>query len=78
MPGGSALCNRAAKSGHKKKLTPASREEISLAAIQYYLAYEDELPARDYTSEDIEYIIEQCRLRLQNPERDYLSSDIIH
>lgn len=77
MQNGSTFCYRSIKT-RNKKVTPADETDLIEAAAMYYLAYEAELPMRNYSLEDIKYIIEQCQERLRQPEIDFLTSEIIH
>ena len=57
---------------------PANEQGIIDAATLYYLAYGEDLPVRDYSQEDIQYIIEQCNQKIIQPDIDNLRSDIVH
>ncbi|WP_157796291.1 hypothetical protein [Bacillus xiapuensis] len=58
-------------------MEPADEFELTLAALLYYQAYEEELPARNYRKQDIKYIIQKLQYKLETGQDD-LASSVIH
>lgn len=55
----------------------ANEKELKIASLLYYQKYEQELPLRDYSKQEIDYIIEQLRLDVKD-DQNRLHNSIIH
>jgi hypothetical protein len=56
---------------------PAGEEELKIASILYYQAYQEDLPLLNYRKQDVEYIIEQLHVKLSNGT-DVFESVLVH
>ncbi|CAM3610870.1 hypothetical protein [Cytobacillus oceanisediminis] len=56
---------------------PAGEEELKIASILYYQAYQEDLPLLNYRKQDVEYIIEQLQVKLSNGT-DVFDSVLLH
>lgn len=56
---------------------PASDRALKLASIMYYQAFGEELPLYDYRQQDIYYIIEQLKLKI-NEDKEIFRPDWLH
>lgn len=56
---------------------PASEKKLKLASLLYYQGYGEELPLHDYTQQDIEYIIDQLKIKLEG-NADVFNANILH
>ncbi|WP_370223653.1 hypothetical protein [Cytobacillus sp.] len=56
---------------------PAEEEDLKLASILYYQAYQEEFPINSYRKQDIEYIIQQLNIKLTEG-KEVFESCILH
>ncbi|MBY0123197.1 hypothetical protein [Bacillus sp. S/N-304-OC-R1] len=60
-----------------EQLRCATDQELKYASILYFHAYGEELPLRNYCKQDIEYIIEQLKMKLEEGTEPFRNS-IVH